>query len=213
MAYASFVPWLVFTSAMGLAEFQGSYTLFISLLKSPRSNNIILKHLESTAPNQFSPKPLCPSTPTIFSVWESTAASIIFPALEPTERNKHDYRVFLDEVIAEYSETHDAEGRREDGKVLQLPDDDPNPKWPPSKHYIEFMYIDDVYEIAKKYFGYSVRFWDESEWDPKVDRRGCYGWDEVYDMDQKLKALSVEGENIIAGDKGDQEAENQDSAS
>ncbi|KAK3367284.1 hypothetical protein B0T24DRAFT_535228 [Lasiosphaeria ovina] len=61
----------------------------------------------------------------------------IFPALEPTEENKRAYRAFLNEIIAKYQDTYDKEGRRDDGKVLELPGD-PQAKWP-HPHSIRFM--------------------------------------------------------------------------
>ncbi|RYP13752.1 hypothetical protein DL767_010597 [Monosporascus sp. MG133] len=60
----------------------------------------------------------------------------IFPRLEPTEANKRTYQAFLDEIIDTYQNVYDKEGRREDGKVLQLPED---PGIFPNKHCIQFM--------------------------------------------------------------------------
>jgi hypothetical protein len=63
----------------------------------------------------------------------------IFPALEPTEENKRAYRAFLDEVIATYSDKHDDESERHDGKVLELPDDSDANWHRTNKHYIYIM--------------------------------------------------------------------------
>ncbi|RYP25149.1 hypothetical protein DL765_000030 [Monosporascus sp. GIB2] len=60
----------------------------------------------------------------------------IFPELEPTEANKRAYQAFLDEIVDTYQNVYDKEGGREDGKVLQLPEDLGGF---PNKHYIQFM--------------------------------------------------------------------------
>jgi hypothetical protein len=45
----------------------------------------------------------------------------IYPPLEATASNKETYRRFLDEIIRTYENVYDKEGRRTDGKVLEVP--------------------------------------------------------------------------------------------
>ncbi|KAK3310168.1 uncharacterized protein B0T15DRAFT_506866 [Chaetomium strumarium] len=143
----------------------------------------------------------------------------IYPRLDPAkETDKRAYREFLDEVINTYKDANDKEGGREDGKVLQLPED-PGGRLS-SKLYITFMvgewprmpaspercnyflrfsskvsgrltqcaepYIRGVHRIARRHFG--------SE-DP-TKRSGYYNWSEVYEADEKLKALASGQEQV-----------------
>ncbi|UPK91944.1 hypothetical protein LCI18_002879 [Fusarium solani-melongenae] len=47
----------------------------------------------------------------------------IYPRLEVTPENKAAYQRFLDEIIDIYKDTYDPRGRRDDGKVLEMPTD------------------------------------------------------------------------------------------
>jgi hypothetical protein len=48
----------------------------------------------------------------------------IFPTLDAAdEADQRAYRGFLDEIVDKYQDVYDKEGRRKDGKVLQLPGD------------------------------------------------------------------------------------------
>ncbi|KAK3898782.1 hypothetical protein C8A05DRAFT_46997 [Staphylotrichum tortipilum] len=62
----------------------------------------------------------------------------IYPRLNPSNAaDKQAYQAFLDDIMATYQDAHDSEGRREDGKVLQMPGD-PDGKFY-DKSYIYFM--------------------------------------------------------------------------
>ena len=45
----------------------------------------------------------------------------VYPRLEATAANKQTYKRFLEEIIQRYDEVYDKEGRRADGKVLDMP--------------------------------------------------------------------------------------------
>lgn len=47
----------------------------------------------------------------------------IYPRLEVTPENKGTYQGFIDDIIATYEGVYDEKGRRDDGKVLQMPTD------------------------------------------------------------------------------------------
>ncbi|KAJ4183155.1 hypothetical protein NW755_010004 [Fusarium falciforme] len=51
----------------------------------------------------------------------------IYPRLEVTPENKEAYQRFLDEIIDIYKDTYDLRGRRDDGKVLEMPTDSDHP--------------------------------------------------------------------------------------
>ncbi|KAL7782158.1 hypothetical protein V8C43DRAFT_296641 [Trichoderma afarasin] len=115
----------------------------------------------------------------------------IFPRLEVNDENKKVYQQFLDEIIEKYKDVYDEKGRREDGKILDLPDSSKYsgrnlihlaigecPHMPSSaeccNYFLRFSskvsgslttaaepYIMDVLKIAKKHFGSRVHFWHE----------------------------------------------------
>ncbi|KAL8301243.1 hypothetical protein RB597_001922 [Gaeumannomyces tritici] len=45
----------------------------------------------------------------------------VCPRLEPTPENQETYRRFLDEIIERWQGVYDPSGRREDGKILEMP--------------------------------------------------------------------------------------------
>ena len=45
----------------------------------------------------------------------------VYPRLEATAANKQTYKRFLEEIIHTYDEVYDKEGRRADGKFLDMP--------------------------------------------------------------------------------------------
>ena len=54
-------------------------------------------------------------------------------------------------------------------------------------------YIEDVYEIAKTYFGSRVKFWHElNEFGTVRQQYGYYKWNEIHDADKKLRELGTE---------------------
>jgi hypothetical protein len=145
----------------------------------------------------------------------------IYPRLEATASNKETYRRFLDEIIRTYENVYDQEGRRADGKVLDLPTNSDAS----DKIYISFMvgecpqmpsnpdrcdyflrfsskvsgrlttpaepYIRSVYQIAKKYFGSRVHFWHELAETDDARQWGYYEWQDVNDANSKLRELET----------------------
>lgn len=140
----------------------------------------------------------------------------ICPRLEVTAENKETYQRFLDEIIDTYKDAYDPEARRDDGKVLEMPEDTDNP----DRAYIMFMvgecphlpnspdhcdyflrfsskisgrltapaepYIRDVRKIAKKHFGNRVHPWHGMNETDDQRQWGCYGWEEVNGAHRKL---------------------------
>ena len=145
----------------------------------------------------------------------------IHPRLEATAANKQTYQQFLDEIIHTYKDVYDKEGRRADGKVLDMAKDSD----PSDKVYIRFMvgecphmpsnpdrcdyflrfsskvsgrlttpaepYIRSVHKIAKKHFGSRVHFWHEMNETGDERQWGYYGWQEVHDASKKLRELET----------------------
>ncbi|KAK4084516.1 uncharacterized protein Triagg1_996 [Trichoderma aggressivum f. europaeum] len=115
----------------------------------------------------------------------------IFPRLEVNDENKKAYQQFLDEIIENYKDVYDERGRREDGKILVLPNSSEYseknlihlaigecPHMPSSPEHCNYFlrfsskvsggltaaaepYIRDVLKIAKRHFGSRVHFWHE----------------------------------------------------
>ncbi|PNP58593.1 hypothetical protein THARTR1_01609 [Trichoderma harzianum] len=115
----------------------------------------------------------------------------IFPRLEANDENKKAYQQFLDEIIEKYKDVYDEKGRREDGKILDLPSSSKYsgknvirlaigecPQMPSSAEHCNYFlrfsskvsgslttaaqpYIMDVLEIARRHFGSKVHFWHE----------------------------------------------------
>ncbi|KAL2045097.1 hypothetical protein ABVK25_012238 [Lepraria finkii] len=123
----------------------------------------------------------------------------IHPRLEATAENKKTYQRFLDEIVRTYNDVYDKDGRRLDGKVLEMPIDS---KY--SKDCITFMvgesgtlttpaepYIRNVYKIAKKYFGSSAHFWHEMNETDDEQQWGYYDWQEVHDAREKLREVET----------------------
>jgi hypothetical protein len=143
----------------------------------------------------------------------------IYPRLEATSASdKESYRRFLDEIIRTYENVYDKEGRRADGKVLEMPTSSDQiyirfmvgecPEMPSNPdrcdYFLRFSskvsghltrparpYIDSVYEIAIKYFGRRVRFWHELN-EYGIDERqqwGFYSWKQVHGANRELREL------------------------
>jgi hypothetical protein len=51
----------------------------------------------------------------------------IYLRLEANDSNKQTYRQFIEEIVQTYKDVYDEEGRRTDGKVLQLSEDSDHP--------------------------------------------------------------------------------------
>jgi hypothetical protein len=83
----------------------------------------------------------------------------IYPRLDAAnESDKRAYREFLDEIIDTYKDAYDDEGRRKDGKVLQLPGDAEEGDFP-SNDYICFMVGECPKMLANpEQCGYFLRF-------------------------------------------------------
>jgi hypothetical protein len=144
----------------------------------------------------------------------------IFPRLEATAANSQTYKYFLDKIILTYDEADDEEGRRADGKVLEMPNGDN-----PESVYIQFMvgecpqmpsnpdrcdyflrfssqvsgrlttpalpYIQAVHKIAQKHFGGRVHFWHENNETEDERQWGYYTWDQVHDAKKELRELET----------------------
>lgn len=66
----------------------------------------------------------------------------VHPRLEPTSANKALYQSFLDEIVRTYGDVVDKDARRDDGKILELPngvdaEDQLAEEW--NKHFMRFM--------------------------------------------------------------------------
>ncbi|KAL7943203.1 hypothetical protein V8C42DRAFT_329985 [Trichoderma barbatum] len=115
----------------------------------------------------------------------------ISPRLKVNDENKRVYQQFLDEIIETYQYVYDEDGRREDGKILDLPNSSKYssknliqlmigecPRMPSSpelcNYFLRFSskvsgrlttsaepYIMEVLKIARKHFGSRVHFWHE----------------------------------------------------
>ncbi|KAJ4200845.1 hypothetical protein NW759_015760 [Fusarium solani] len=140
----------------------------------------------------------------------------IYPRLEATAEHKEAYQQFLDDIISVYEGVHDEEGRRDDGKVLEMPGDTAHsdkvnicfmvgecPRMPANpdrcNYFLRFSskisgrltapaesYIRSVYKIARKNFGSRVHFWNDL-----YDEFGCYGWQQIYDAEKELRELEA----------------------
>lgn len=145
----------------------------------------------------------------------------IYPRLETTALDTQIYKNFLDEIIHTYGEAYDQEGRREDGKILEIPSETCS-----DGNYIRFMvgecphlpsnpnhccyflrfsskvsgrlttpalpYIKKVHRIAQKHFGSRVQFWHEMNETEDEQQWGHYSWKEVHDAKDELKELETE---------------------
>lgn len=148
----------------------------------------------------------------------------ISPKLEVTTENKQVYQQFLDEIIETYQDVYDDEGRRDDGKILDLPNSSkysqknliqlmigecPNmpssPEW--CNYFLRFSskisgrlttpaepYIRAAHQIAKKHFGSRVHFWHELYEGEEQKQYGIYGWDEVNAASRELRELGSEND-------------------
>lgn len=75
-----------------------------------------------------------------FSIMGFDCGFDIFPRLDAdNEADTCAYREFLDEIVSTYESAYVKDGRREDGKVLQLPDHSGDFQLFSSKEYIQFM--------------------------------------------------------------------------
>jgi len=150
----------------------------------------------------------------------------ICPRLEATASNKEIYRRFLDEIIRTYENVYDKEGRRTDGKVLEMPTDSGHcdsvyisfmvgecPHMPHNPDHCNYFlrfsskvsgclttpaapYIENVHKIAKKYFGSRVHFWHELCETGDERQWGCYNWLEVHEADRKLRELERQEQDL-----------------
>ena len=166
----------------------------------------------------------------------------IHPRLEATAENKKTYQRFLDEIVRTYNDVYDKDGRRPDGKVLEMPIDS---KY--SKDCITFMvgecpdipsnpdrcdcflrfsskisghlttpaepYIRNVYKIAKKYFGSSVHFWHEMNETDDEQQWGYYDWQEVHDASEKLREVETRQEGDSQNHAQEERGESSDEPS
>lgn len=139
----------------------------------------------------------------------------VHPRLEATTENIQTYQQFLDEVVRTYNDVYDKRGRREDGKVLEMPKDSdyskdciwfmvgecPHMPSNPNRcdYFLRFSskisghlttpaepYIKDVYQIAKKHFGSRVHFWHEMNETGDERQWGYYDWQEIHDATENL---------------------------
>lgn len=145
----------------------------------------------------------------------------IHPRLEATSANKQAYQQFLDEIIETYDDVYDDEGRRADGKVLDMSTDSDHS----DKAYIWFMvgecphvprnpdrcdyflrfsskisgrltapaepYIRNVHKIAKKHFGTRVHFWHEMNETDDERQWGYYDGSELHNASKELRKLET----------------------
>ena len=145
----------------------------------------------------------------------------VHPRLEATASNKEAYRRFIEETIHTYEIVYDPDGRRDDGKVLVLPEDSEDsdgmyivfmvgegPSFPSNPEHCNYFlrfnskvsgnltlcarsYIDDVFRIAKEHFGRRVRYWHNLSETDDERQWGYYDWSEIHDADDKLRALNT----------------------
>jgi hypothetical protein len=141
----------------------------------------------------------------------------IYPPLESTAPVKETYRQFRDEIMRKYENIYDQEGRRTDGRILEIPTNSDNkvhlslmvgecPHMPyDPDHCCYFLrssskisghlttpaepYIRDVHKIAKKYFGSRVYFWHELCETGDERQWGYYDWADVHKAEEKLREL------------------------
>jgi hypothetical protein len=156
----------------------------------------------------------------------------IDPRLEATDANKETYRKFLDEIIQTYKDVYDEDSRSDDKKLLEMPtDSDPlinftvgeYPNMPSNPDHCNYFlrfsskisgscgaaqkYIDDVYEIAKKYFGRKVHYWYDAI-DFCEELEPSYSWMEVNDAAEELRVLVTKAEKEQGkGDRGSEKQE------
>ena len=145
----------------------------------------------------------------------------VYPRLEATAANKQTYKRFLEEIIHIYDEVYDKEGRRADGKVLDMPTNSDQsdkvnvwfmvgecPHMPSNidrcDYFLRFSskisgrlttpaapYIRSVHEIAKKHFGSRVHFWHEMNETGDERQWGYYDWQQVHDANKELRELEA----------------------
>jgi hypothetical protein len=148
----------------------------------------------------------------------------IYPPLEATASNKETYRRFLDEIIRTYENVYDKEGRRTDGKVLEVPTNSDDkiyisltvgecPHMPHNPDHCDYFlrfsskvsghlttpadpYIRNVHKIAKKYFSSRVHFWHELCETGDERQWGYYNWLEVHEADRKLRELERQEQGL-----------------
>ena len=145
----------------------------------------------------------------------------VYLRLEATAANKQTYKRFLEEIIHTYDEVYDKEGRRADGKVLDMPTNSDQsdkmnvwfmvgecPHMPSNidrcDYFLRFSskisgrlttpaapYIRSVHEIAKKHFGSRVHFWHEMNETGDERQWGYYNWQQVHDANKELRELEA----------------------
>ncbi|KAL6876617.1 hypothetical protein J3F83DRAFT_726463 [Trichoderma novae-zelandiae] len=146
----------------------------------------------------------------------------IHPRLEANALNKAIYQKFLDEVIKTFICSYDEDGRRDDGKILDLPDSSKEsqknliqvmigecPAMPSNPEHCNYFlrfsskisggltapaepYIRHIRQIATKHFGVRVHFWHEMCETGDEKQYGFYSWTEVHDAAKELRALGSE---------------------
>ena len=166
----------------------------------------------------------------------------IHPRLEATTGNKETYQRFLDEIISTYHDVYDPNGRRPDGKVLEMPSDSEHskdcirfmvgecPQMPSNPdrcdYFLRFSskvsgnlttcaepYIRNVYKIAKKYFGSTVHFWHEMIETGDEQEWGYYDWGEVHDARDKLREVETGQEGAVQNRSLEERNETNDESS
>lgn len=170
------------------------------------------------------------------------------PPLEPSSNNIQKYSEFIEEIVRTYNSTYDPKARSRDGKVLQLPNDSDNndkanivfmigegPQMPAKPEHCEYFlrfsskisgsltapaerYIEEVYEVAKKYFGRRACFWHELYELDDGTHEPQYGWETVHDANQRLRNLVAEekqaeggrGESMEQGEEDEEEGKKEE---